>query len=53
MKDEPEHQVPLQVIDSEIERPHHWGEQALGLLDKIFPYFNSTQPEITESCWLS
>ncbi|XP_066213943.1 endogenous retrovirus group S71 member 1 Env polyprotein-like [Saccopteryx leptura] len=35
-----------------VDRPHQLGAEALELLDKIFPYFNNTQPEITESCWL-
>ncbi|XP_045699509.1 endogenous retrovirus group S71 member 1 Env polyprotein-like [Phyllostomus hastatus] len=28
------------------------GANALGIVEKVFPLFSETQPEITESCWL-
>ncbi|KAM5315089.1 endogenous retrovirus group S71 member 1 Env polyprotein-like [Glossophaga mutica] len=43
---------PLRDPEPLIGKPHHQGESALSLLEQVFPYFNSTQPDITESCWL-
>lgn len=43
---------PLRDPEPLIGKPHHQGESALSLLERVFPYFNSTQPSITESCWL-
>ncbi|XP_036906134.1 uncharacterized protein LOC118989894 [Sturnira hondurensis] len=43
---------PFYTPNPPLERPHHQEIYALDLLDKVFPFFNNTQPEITESCWL-
>ena len=43
---------PLQEVGISLDRPRHQGVYALELLEKIFPFFNSTQPNLTESCWL-
>ncbi|XP_028379375.1 endogenous retrovirus group S71 member 1 Env polyprotein-like [Phyllostomus discolor] len=50
--EEPEHNLPFYSPSPSIDRPHHRETDTLDLLGKVFPFFNNTQPDITESCWL-
>ena len=43
---------PLREVGISLDRPRPQGVYALELLEKIFPFFNSTQPNLTQSCWL-
>ena len=44
--------APFHTQNPLLNEIHHQGESALNLLDKVFLFLNSSQPETTESCWL-
>ena len=49
---EGELQPSFQEVGISLDKPHHQGGHVLELLEKSFTFFNSTQPDFTESCWL-